>query len=56
MKAFLIICTCPAEHNMANMNCPVEKMMFIIHAHDMSKHVHDILEVQPVFNHKDVTE
>ncbi len=28
MKAFVVMCTCPAEHQESNKECPVEKVMF----------------------------
>ena len=54
MKAFVVICSCPAEHDEKNVQCPVEQVLFVLNAHHLSQHVHDVLDIQPVFDHKDV--
>jgi len=54
MKAFVVICTCAAHHEESNVQCPVERVLFVLNAHGLSDHVHDVLDVQPVFDHKDV--
>ena len=54
MKAFVVICTCPAEHQESNKSCPVERVMFVLSAHGLNDSIHDVLDVQPVFDHKDV--
>lgn len=54
MKAFVIVCSCPTVHDQANVQCPVEQVLFVLNAHGLSDHVHDVLDIQPVFNHEDV--
>ena len=54
MKAFVVMCTCDAEHQESNKECPVEKVMFVLMAHNLTDSIHDVLDVQPVFDHKDV--
>ena len=54
MKAFVIVCTCPERHDQSNSSCPVELFMYLIISHDMKDMVHDVLDIQPVFDHKDV--
>jgi len=54
MKAFVIVCTCPERHDQSNSSCPVELFMYLIKAHEMTDYVHDVLDIQPVFDHKDV--
>ena len=57
MKAFCVVCECNAKHDRENKKCPVEQMMFLILSHGFEKHIHDVLDVQPVFGgHEDVIE
>ena len=57
MKGFLVVCNCNGKHDEANKKCPVEQMMFLILSHGFEKHIHDVLDVQPVFGgHEDVVE
>ena len=57
MKAFLVVCECNGSHNCENKKCPVEQMMFLILSHGFERHIHDVLDVQPVFgDHEDVIE
>lgn len=54
MKAFVVVCSCPAEHDQSNTQCPVEKMIYLITAYGLKDEIHDVLDIQPVFDHKDV--
>ena len=54
MKAFVVICSCAEEHDEKNKRCPVEQVMFVLQAHNLENVIHDVLDIQPVFDHEDV--
>ena len=54
MKAFVIVCTCPERHQQTKTSCPFEMVMVMLISHNMTDIVHDVLDIQPVFEHKDV--
>ena len=54
MKAFVIVWTWLERHDQKNTSCPVEMVMVMLISHNMTDVVHDVLDIQPVFDHKDV--
>lgn len=54
MKAFVVMCSCPAEHEESNVRCPVERVIYALRLAGLQDSIHDVLDIQPIFDHKDV--